>query len=209
LKDGANDVDRAILGRPLKHSPSQPTFSTFSNNSSTQFGSPPSYAKIKEEEESSPMALFHHMPLAKNPYLSPLLATDEQLDGLCPVYLVVSIFHPFFSLMLSPSKLQACQLDPILDDSVMFARRLRALKQPVHLDILPDLPHGFLNFALVSPEAKKASELCVSRMLEVLELDDVTSLLSSEDPQDSDLQDSLDPTDCWEGVHGDPDELLR
>lgn len=82
----------------------------------------------------------------------------------------------------------------------MFARRLRALKQPVHLDVLPDLPHGFLNFVLISPEAKKASELCISRMLEVLELDDdITSLLS----------DSEDPSEAWEGVHGDPDELLQ
>lgn len=97
---------------------------------------------------------------------------------------------------------QACQLDPILDDSIMFARRLRTLKQPVHLDILPDLPHGFLNFALISPEAKKASELCVARMLEVLELeDDYLSDVGSDD---------LDPNDeQLEVVGGTSDDLLR
>ncbi|NXL40622.1 LIPS lipase, partial [Glaucidium brasilianum] len=48
-------------------------------------------------------------PLARNPYMSPLLAPDGMLGGLPPVHLV------------------ACALDPMLDDSVALARRLRAL----------------------------------------------------------------------------------
>lgn len=89
LKDGAHDVDQSLRNRPLKHSPSQPNFSTF-HHSSTPVTSAPLFAKIKEEEtEPSPMSLFHHMPLAKNPYMSPLLASDKQLEDLCPVYLVV------------------------------------------------------------------------------------------------------------------------
>ncbi|CAM9123802.1 unnamed protein product, partial [Bubo scandiacus] len=52
-------------------------------------------------------------PLARNPYMSPLLAPDGMLGGLPPVHLV------------------ACALDPMLDDSVALARRLRALGRPV------------------------------------------------------------------------------
>lgn len=45
---------------------------------------------------------------------------------------------------------QSVVLDPCLDDCVMFAKRLKKLNNPVSLDILPGLPHGFLNFASVS-----------------------------------------------------------
>ena len=80
---------------------------------------------------------------------------------------------------------QACQLDPMLDDSVMFARRLRALHRdvsgdpvshgdplpydPVKLDLLADLPHGFLNFVLVSAEAKAGSDRCVAAIRGLLQ----------------------------------------
>lgn len=40
-------------------------------------------------------------------------------------------------------------MDPCLDDCVMFAKRLKSLKVKVGLDILPGLPHGFLNFVKV------------------------------------------------------------
>ena len=58
--------------------------------------------------------------------------------------------------------MQACSLDPILDDSVEFARRLRDLGKDVELYILEDLPHGFLNFNLVSQEAKEGCDLCIA-----------------------------------------------
>ena len=66
----------------------------------------------------------------------------------------------FFFLIFS-NFLQACTLDPILDDSVEFARRLRSLGKDVELYILEDLPHGFLSFHLVSQEAREGNELCV------------------------------------------------
>jgi hypothetical protein len=34
----------------------------------------------------------------------------------------------------------------------MFSKRLKELNKDVHLDILSGLPHGFLNFCLVSTE---------------------------------------------------------
>ena len=69
------------------------------------------------------------------------------------------------------SFLQACHLDPILDDSVMFAKKLHRLGKSVDLHLIDDLPHGFLNFALVSKEAKQASDVCVSKIRKVLNME--------------------------------------
>lgn len=38
----------------------------------------------------SPLTAFRHLPIVKNPYMSPLLASDDLLKDLPPVYLVVS-----------------------------------------------------------------------------------------------------------------------
>lgn len=65
----------------------------------------------------------------------------------------------FFSL---PS--QACALDPMLDDSVMFAKRLRNIEQPVTLCVVDDLPHGFLSLSQISRETKEAANVCAERI---------------------------------------------
>lgn len=88
----------------------------------------------------------------RDPYLSPYLASDNLLAQLPPV------------------KLMTSELDPCLDDSIMFARKLRLLGVLVSLDILPGLPHGFLNLVPVSKEAADGSELCVKRIQELLAL---------------------------------------
>ncbi|XP_068780375.1 hormone-sensitive lipase isoform X1 [Struthio camelus] len=88
--------------------------------------------------------------VVKNPYMSPLLAPDAMLRGLPPVHLV------------------ACALDPMLDDSVMLARRLRALGRPVTLQVVPDLPHGFLSLAPLCPETRRAAALCTRLIRDVL-----------------------------------------
>lgn len=62
-----------------------------------------------------------------NPFLSPMSAPDALLRGLRQVVIA------------------ACEFDPLLDDSVAFARRLKALAVPVSLRLWPLLPHGFLS----------------------------------------------------------------
>ena len=42
----------------------------------------------------------------------------------------------------------------------------------VHVDALEDLPHGFLNFVLVSQDAWNGSEVCVTRLKEILILEE-------------------------------------
>lgn len=53
----------------------------------------------------------------------------------------------------------------------MFAKRLTKLGHEVHLDLIDDLSHGFLNFVLVCPEARRASALCVKRLRQIVGLD--------------------------------------
>ncbi|XP_051018565.1 hormone-sensitive lipase isoform X1 [Acomys russatus] len=93
---------------------------------------------------------LYSAPIVKNPFMSPLLAPDSMLKTLPPVHLV------------------ACALDPMLDDSVMFARRLRDLGQPVTLNVVEDLPHGFLSLAALCRETRQAAQLCVQRIRLVL-----------------------------------------
>ncbi|XP_076136005.1 hormone-sensitive lipase isoform X2 [Alosa pseudoharengus] len=90
-------------------------------------------------------------PLVRNPYMSPLLAPDSMLKGLPPVHIV------------------ACALDPMLDDSVMFAKRLRGADQPVTLCIVDDLPHGFLSLSQLSRETREATNVCAERIREVFQ----------------------------------------
>lgn len=65
---------------------------------------------------------------------------------------------------LSLSLFQACALDPMLDDSVMFAKRLRGIDQPVTLCVVDDLPHGFLSLSQLSRETREAANICVERI---------------------------------------------
>ncbi|XP_027863229.1 hormone-sensitive lipase isoform X3 [Xiphophorus couchianus] len=93
-------------------------------------------------------------PVVKDPFCSPLLAPDSMLKGLPPVHIV------------------ACALDPMLDDSVMFAKRLRSVEQPVTLCVVDDLPHGFLSLSQLSKETREAANVCVERIRSVFNQED-------------------------------------
>ncbi|XP_014852361.1 PREDICTED: hormone-sensitive lipase-like [Poecilia mexicana] len=87
----------------------------------------------------------------RNPFVSPLLAPTGLLKGLPPVHLVASA------------------LDALLDDSVMFAKKLRAMGQAVTLTVVDDLPHGFLSLAQICKETQFACDICVSRIRTVFQ----------------------------------------
>ncbi|XP_016138986.1 hormone-sensitive lipase-like isoform X2 [Sinocyclocheilus grahami] len=93
-------------------------------------------------------------PIVRNPYMSPLLAPDSMLRGLPPIHIV------------------ACHLDPMLDDSVMFAKRLRNVGQPVTLCVVDDLPHGFLSLSQLSRETREAANVCMERIRDVFTMKD-------------------------------------
>lgn len=97
----------------------------------------------------SPVDELDMFRVSSTPLMSPFLASDSALKKLPPISLL------------------SIELDPCLDDSVEFAKRCRRLGCDIRLDILPGLPHGFLNFALLSREAKEGSKLCVKRIREL------------------------------------------
>ncbi|XP_067674831.1 hormone-sensitive lipase-like [Haliotis asinina] len=129
----------------MHRSASAGVFKTTVNNP----GSPTDFLRHRHTAQS-PLHAIRRLPIVKNPFMSPLLAPDHMLKGL-----------PHLSLV-------ACHLDPILDDSIMFTKRLRKLGNSVDLHLVDDLPHGFLNFALVCKEAKQASEVCISKLQDML-----------------------------------------
>ncbi|XP_018571617.1 hormone-sensitive lipase isoform X2 [Anoplophora glabripennis] len=91
----------------------------------------------------------------KDHFLSPIFATDEDLKKFPPV------------------RVLSVHLDPCLDDCVMFAKRLKKVDNNVKLDILNGLPHGFLNFSLLSKDAYEGSKVCIERIRELLNLDNL------------------------------------
>ncbi|RUS86042.1 hypothetical protein EGW08_006196, partial [Elysia chlorotica] len=111
---------------------------------------PTSTFEVQNFSSHSPLHLLRRAAVVKNPYMSPLMASDEMLAGLTRVSII------------------GCHLDPLLDDSVMMARRLRDLGVPVDLHLVDDLPHGFLNFALLSMEARQAADLCGRKIRDML-----------------------------------------
>ncbi|KAI0220041.1 Hormone-sensitive lipase [Lamellibrachia satsuma] len=135
------------------------------------FNFTPTYAKIRHFAQS-PVTKFRQTPIGMDPYMSPILASDELLQDLCPVTMVT------------------CHLDPMLDDSVTFIKRLHSLGKEAHLEVVDDLPHGFLNFVLISHEAKQASDLC-TRCIRNYLTPDTGDMLFDIDDVDIDSDDSL------------------
>uniref|UniRef100_A0A0R3RLZ8 Hormone-sensitive lipase n=1 Tax=Elaeophora elaphi TaxID=1147741 RepID=A0A0R3RLZ8_9BILA len=85
----------------------------------------------------------------RDPLISPIYASPEDLAQLPPSWFV------------------ACHLDPLLDDTITFAKKMRdAGGRVMAVDLLDNLPHGFLNFTLVSPECREGAKICLDRVKE-------------------------------------------
>ena len=84
-------------------------------------------------------------------FLSPLYAANELLRKL-----------PHVSIA-------AVLLDPLLDDSVHFAKRLAAIGNPVRLQIFDELSHGFLMFSSLNGASQTATNACAAWIREVLD----------------------------------------
>ena len=87
----------------------------------------------------------------QDPLLSPILVDEDTLSRFPPVSIMTTT------------------LDPCLDDSIEFARRLKNVGVPLTLDILKDLPHAYLLFAHASKAAYDASGLCIKRLVDMLQ----------------------------------------
>ncbi|CAF4618549.1 unnamed protein product [Rotaria sp. Silwood1] len=78
--------------------------------------------------------------LPNNPYMSPLRASDDILRQFPTTYLI------------------ACHQDPLLDDSITFARHLCSLSVEHHMVIVHNVTHGFLNFYNANNDCKKTAD---------------------------------------------------
>ncbi|XP_053213986.1 uncharacterized protein LOC128397298 [Panonychus citri] len=75
-------------------------------------------------------------------------------------------YDKFDSLTKIPMKILTSEFCPLLDESITMAK---LWKGPIGVDVMEDLPHGFLNFTMVSPEANKGALLCGQRLKEMFE----------------------------------------
>eukprot|EP01063_Lacrimia_lanifica_P008292 TRINITY_DN15362_c0_g2_i2.p1 TRINITY_DN15362_c0_g2~~TRINITY_DN15362_c0_g2_i2.p1 ORF type:complete len:938 (+),score=326.71 TRINITY_DN15362_c0_g2_i2:51-2864(+) len=87
-----------------------------------------------------------------DPLFSPIAASDALLKQLPPI------------------RVLACELDPLLDDSVVFVGRLLRLGLDASIEVIPCMPHGFLNLAYLGggDEALAASGRVVHYLRELL-----------------------------------------
>ena len=60
-------------------------------------------------------------------------------------------------------------MDPLFDDSIEFAKRLRAVNNKVELYVVDDLPHGFLSFYMICQEGREANDLCIACIKKILQ----------------------------------------
>uniref|UniRef100_A0A667ZBH5 Hormone-sensitive lipase n=1 Tax=Myripristis murdjan TaxID=586833 RepID=A0A667ZBH5_9TELE len=143
----------SIGGRSQRSSSGGETRRTFSCTSATSCRDPMDYPEGFEPLRSECLAFVHptSCPIIKNPFVSPLLAPNNLLRGLPPVHIVASA------------------LDALLDDSVMFAKKLRDMGQPVSLTVVEDLPHGFLSLSQLAKETEVASNICVEQIREIFQ----------------------------------------
>ena len=66
-------------------------------------------------------------------------------------------------------------MDSVLDDAVSMAHRLQAVQQPVTLDVIENLPHGFLAIvtAANNSDMNTATKICLDYMQEELHIHQV------------------------------------
>lgn len=102
------------------------------------------YASSFIEEHGPIMAALHQNPGMPLSGVAP--ATRRRMHHLSPLVAPDHLLAAF-----PPCVIMASELDPLLDDSVMLARRMRGLKRSadVKLKVVPLLPHGWLNMYFV------------------------------------------------------------
>ncbi|KAI6218452.1 hypothetical protein M3Y95_01165700 [Aphelenchoides besseyi] len=111
-------------------------------------------AQKEAEKVESSLSELLKLNLPRDCLISPMYTPDELLREL-PTCRFIS-----------------CHLDPLLDDTITFAKKLRnAGGQVASLDLLDGLPHGFLNFAPMSADCYEGSRICMFRIKEAFDTD--------------------------------------
>ncbi|KAL6074443.1 Hormone-sensitive lipase [Balamuthia mandrillaris] len=99
-----------------------------------------------------PILNYRTLMLCQEAYLSPVQQEAAAMDyfispGVAPNYLLAQ-FPPTFVILGG--------IDPLLDDGLLFAQRLRENGRQVTIKLFDTLPHGFLNLSQAIPSAQKA-----------------------------------------------------
>ncbi|KAL3112735.1 hypothetical protein niasHT_019709 [Heterodera trifolii] len=112
--------------------------------------SPKKAAQLNQKDAENHQSHFTELLKLKLPrdhLMSPMYASKELLAKMPPMSFV------------------ACHLDPLLDDTVTFAKLVRDSGGRVKsVDLLDNLPHGFLNFAPMSSDCRDGANLCCERI---------------------------------------------
>uniref|UniRef100_A0A914H190 Hormone-sensitive lipase n=1 Tax=Globodera rostochiensis TaxID=31243 RepID=A0A914H190_GLORO len=113
--------------------------------------SPKKAAKLNQMDAENHQSHFTELLKLKLPrdhLMSPMYAPKKLLAKMPPMCFV------------------ACHLDPLLDDTIAFAKRVRDSGGRVKsVDLLDNLPHGFLNFAPMSSDCRDGANLCCNAFL--------------------------------------------
>lgn len=89
---------------------------------------------------------------SKDPIISPLLASDDELQKLPPLSVICG------------------SLDPLLDDTAEFAQRMHDIREGDVFRVCQKLPHGFLNMTPVNELAREGMRFlskCIAKHLNV------------------------------------------
>lgn len=86
----------------------------------------------------------------KDPLVSPLYASDEQLSQWPNSLIIVG------------------SQDPLFDDSQIFQERLKALSRPVQYVVYSGVSHGFFPFEKIVLEATNANQLVAEWIKKIL-----------------------------------------
>ncbi|KAI6177498.1 Hosl-1 [Aphelenchoides bicaudatus] len=112
-------------------------------------------ARIQQEEAESlesPLVELLKLKLPRDYLISPMYTPDDLLRQLPPLRFI------------------SCHLDPLLDDTITFAKKVRNAGGCIkRIDLLDGLPHGFLNFAPMSTECYEGARLCMYRIKEAFD----------------------------------------
>jgi hypothetical protein len=107
-------------------------------------------------------------PLDADEHLLTMLATPTLLFAFCTLCNLKML--PLFLLSrLPPVYLFACAMDPLLDDSVQFARNLKRLGNTVDLIVYNAVSHGFLNFKDLAKDAGAAFTHSLTYMKQIMQ----------------------------------------
>ncbi|XP_035612608.1 hormone-sensitive lipase-like isoform X3 [Oncorhynchus keta] len=199
--------DTALLLRDFKQGASNWIHSLLDPNRAAATASTDTSSSVRKSVSEASISSPHSDPPELPEHPSDFSLRRESLKSLAGhannaiATLAAAPTTPAHNAMVFPET-TACALDPMLDDSVMFAKRLRSVDQPVTLCVVDDLPHGFLSLSQLSRETREAANICVNRIRDVFDQKD--------SPQEPRMHRKLERTNRRTSsvATGDPEKLF-